>query len=195
MEWYKININDYTDKDYEKWYGLMTEEKKNRVEKFRDDDDRKRTVFADMLARKSLALWCSVEAQNIEFCVSVNGKPYAKGLSAQFSVSHSGDIVVCAVSDNAVGIDVEKIRPVDLKIAKRVCTEEEKLYLFEKTPQQEDFCYTTDKGLLTRFFSLWTAKEAYVKCTGQGLCAGLLYTPQVECVVDDGYVISVFEKE
>ena len=78
-------------------------------------------------------------------------------------------MVVCAVDDKPIGIDIEQIRPIDLTVAKRICTDEELLYLFGHTPTDEDFTYTTDTEILTRFFELWTAKEAYGKCMGEGI--------------------------
>lgn len=122
-----------------------------------------------MLARKAIAEWCGVTAESIAFGIKEHGKPYAKYLAVEFNISHLGDMVVCAVDDKPVGIDIEQIRPIDLTIAKRICTDEELLYLFGHTPAEQDFTYTTDTKLLTRFFELWTAKEAYGKLVGVGI--------------------------
>ncbi len=195
MKWYKINISDYTDQEYQRWYSLMSESKKKRVDRFRFDDDKKRTVFGEMLARKALSQWCGVDKQSIVFGQLDNGKPYAKKIDAHFNISHSNDVVVCAVSDVPVGIDVEKIRPVDLSVSKRVCTDDELCYLFGHAPVKSDFVYTTDTEILTRFFKLWCSKEAYAKCSGKGLCGGLSYTPEIEKTVIDGYVICVYQQE
>lgn len=85
------------------------------------------------------------------------------------NISHSGDMVVCAVDDRPVGIDIEQIRPIDLTVAKRICSVEELLYLFGHRPTEQDFTYTTDTEILARFFEIWTAKEAYGKCLGSGI--------------------------
>lgn len=169
MKWYKFDIRDLTTADYEKWYTLMSKDKQVRVDRFRFEDDKKRTVAGEMLARKAIAEWCNIPAESIVFDKTETGKPYAKGLPVEFNISHSGDMVVCAVDDKPVGIDIEKIRPIDLKVAKHICTDDELIYLFGYTPTEQDFVYTTDQGLLTRFFQLWTAKEAYGKCTGAGV--------------------------
>lgn len=168
MKWYKFDIRELTSADYPKWYALMSGEKQARVDRFRFADDKKRTVAGEILARKAIAEWCDVSAESIVFDKTETGKPYAKGLPVEFNISHSGDIVVCVVDDKPVGIDIEKIRPLDLKVAKRTCTDEELISLFGHTPTEQDFAYTTDHEILTCFFKLWTAKEAYGKCIGVG---------------------------
>ncbi len=122
-----------------------------------------------MLARKAIAKWCGVDAESIVFAQKEHGKPYAVDISVEFNISHSGNMVVCVVDDKPVGIDVEQIRPIDLTVAKRICTDEELRYLFGHTPTEGEFTYTTDIAVLTRFFEMWTAKEAYVKCMGTGV--------------------------
>lgn len=169
MKWYKFDIRDLTAADYEKWYALMSKDKQMRIDRFRFEDDKKRTVAGEMLVRKAIAEWCDVSEESIVFDKTEIGKPYVKDLPVEFNISHSGDMVVCAVDDKPVGIDVEKIRPIDLKLAKRICTDEELVYLFDHIPTEQNFAYTTDQELLTRFFELWTAKEAYGKCIGAGM--------------------------
>lgn len=166
MKWYKCDIRDLTDAEYNKWYSLMREEKQWRVDRFRFADDKKRTVAGEMLARKAIAERCNTFPEQIHFLAKESGKPYAKGLSVEFNISHSADMVVCAVDSNPIGIDIEKIRPVDLSIVKRICSSEEMCYLFGHETDEQNFVYTTDFEILTRFFEIWTIKEAYIKCRG-----------------------------
>ncbi len=169
MKWYKYGIRDLTDAEYNKWSSLMREDKQQRVDRFRFVDDKKRTVAGEMLARKAISEWCNIAPESINFGIKEHGKPYAKDLAVEFNISHSGGMVVCAVDDKPIGIDIEQIRPIDLTIAKRICTDDELLYLFGHTPTKQDFTYTTNTEILTRFFELWTAKEAYGKCIGDGV--------------------------
>ena len=194
MKWYKFDISNLTAADYEKWYALMSKDKQVRVDRFRFENDRKRTVAGEMLARKAIAEWCGISAESIVFEKTKTGKPYAIDLSVEFNISHSGDMVVCAVDDKPVGIDIEKIRPIDLTVAKRICTDEELLYLFGHTPTEQDFTYTTDAKMLTRLFELWTSKEAYGKCTGAGIskirkqvCASVQFNLWEE------YIVSIYQ--
>ena len=67
---------------------------------------------------------------NVEIPVSweylQNGKPrLLKYLNFFYNISHSGDYAICAVSDSEVGVDIQKIRKPDMRIAKRYFTEDE----------------------------------------------------------------------
>lgn len=197
MKWYKFDIKALSDENYEKWYSLMSKEKQERVDKIRLVGDKKRTVTGEMLAKKAIADFCCVQSQSIVFSKKENGKPYAKDLSVEFNVSHSGDMVVCAVDSKPVGIDVEKIRPIDLKIAKRVFTNEELAYLFGHNPAENEFVYTTDNEILFRFFEIWTSKEAYVKCTGDGIknIKASVNSSAVQSFLFDDYIVSIYQDE
>ena len=169
MNWYKYNINDFTPGAYEKWYDLLSEQKKIRIDKMKFTDDKKRSVAGEMLARKAIAQRLKIAPENIIFKTDERGKPYAHNLDIHFNISHSDDYVVCAVDSKPVGIDIEKIRPINLKIAKRFFSEDEQKYLFRKKPEESDYTSPPTDDLLKRFFEIWTAKEAYLKFTGEGI--------------------------
>lgn len=169
MKWYKYDIRDLTQDEYEKWYSLMPLEKKQRVDRFRYVDDKKRTVAGEMLARKAVAEWCHVSEEEIQFEVLEYGKPFAIGLDVEFNISHSGDMVVCVVDSKPVGIDIEQIRPIDLDVIKRICTKDEIAYILEENLRNDIFCKITDYTVLSRFFEVWTLKEAYGKQMGTGI--------------------------
>ncbi len=192
MKWYKHSISGLSDEEYLRWYLLLDKSRKRRVDKFCFDDDKKRTVSGEMLVRCAVADMCKVAQEDIVIKENDNGKPYIENVDIEFNISHSCDVVVCAVSDRKVGIDVEKIRAVKLSVAKRVCSEKELEYIFGRVPVESDFALCDDEEILTRFFTLWTKKEAYAKCTGKGLSGGLMVTPECETIYDDGYVISVY---
>lgn len=169
MEWFKYDIRQMTDDEYSKWYSLLSVGKKKRVDSFFYIDDKKRTVAGEMLARKAIAEKCNVLPEEIEFTADEYGKPAVRNLPVHLSISHSGNMAVCVVDDTPVGIDVEQLRPVELKIAKRFFNADEQIYLFGREPVETDFCYSDDDGVMLRFFEIWTAKEAFVKYTGKGL--------------------------
>lgn len=74
------------------------------------------------------------------------------------SVSHTSNIIVIVVSNNEIGVDIEKIRNADLRIAKRFFTKYEQEYILENSLVQNN-----------RFYEVWTKKEAYMKYVGKGL--------------------------
>ena len=87
-----------------------------------------------------------------------HGKPFFPGLpERQFNLSHSGPYAFCALSDVPVGVDVERLRPRRVALVKRALSEEESAWYVSRGRRWEDF------------YTLWTCKEARVKCLGTGL--------------------------
>lgn len=84
----------------------------------------------------------------------------------RFNISHSGDLVICAVSDFEIGIDIqEKSRMNTDRIAKKVMSpDEHKKYL--TSSERQDF-----------FYRVWVMKESYVKWTGDGITRELHSLP------------------
>lgn len=90
--------------------------------------------------------------KRLETAKKEKGKPYFPWEGApKFSISHSGEYAVVAFSDAEVGVDIQKNK--ELK-SERI---KERVFHKEGKEKEEDF------------FFVWTAKEAYVKCTGEGL--------------------------
>ena len=86
------------------------------------------------------------------------GKPYVeKRKGIFFNVSHSGDYVVCAVSDQDLGVDIERRGKARLGVARRFFHPEE-LACLERLPED---------GRDRRFFDYWSVKEAFLKYVGQ----------------------------
>lgn len=83
-------------------------------------------------------------------------KPWFEQGSVNFSVSHSGDYWVCALGDVPLGVDIQKHKPCNTElIARRFYHPDEAVWVREKP--------------ITDFFKIWTAKESYVKLTGEGI--------------------------
>lgn len=85
------------------------------------------------------------------------GKPYIPDSSVCFNISHSGHCVVCVMSDevDSIGVDVEEIKPINLKGLRNCWTNPEWSEIVNGTP--------------TVFFTYWTRKEAVLKADGRGL--------------------------
>lgn len=83
------------------------------------------------------------------------GKPYIKNCPYHFNLSHSGDWLLLAVGDTAVGVDIEKITKIRPKT-------------IEKYFSQSEQDRVAKQGAKA-FFELWCKKESYVKYTGEGL--------------------------
>lgn len=86
------------------------------------------------------------------------GKPYFPHYPhLHFNLSHSEDFLLCALSDQPVGVDIEVIRPRRTGLP-RYCFTPMEFARFEALG-----------GDWAAFYTLWTLKEAWCKCLGQEL--------------------------
>lgn len=151
---YYLDLKAVSESEIELWYSQMSNEKKLAADRLLNADKRLSKIAADALCRKAISENCGIPCNEIVFGTSKNGKPYSVNAQIEFNVSHSGNLVVCAVSEKEIGIDVEKIRTVNPRACEKFATEKE-----------IDYINSTTDG----FFRIWTLKEAYFKCIGTGL--------------------------
>lgn len=191
MDYYRFDICNFPDAEYKKWYSIIDAERRQQIDRLRSVNSKKQVVAGEMLLRKAVAKRYGILEETIRFRKNKYGKPYAVGLQVEFSISHSGGVVACALSDTPVGIDVEVIRPIDMHVARFICTSNDLKFLFGHMPAEWEFSETTDCNILTRFFKIWTAKEAFFKRNGTGITdfgsinyADVLKTGKYEQVVN-----------
>ena len=68
-------------------------------------------------------------------------------------------MVICAVSDKAVGCDIEQVSVAPEKVAERFFSEAEQRYLSQYSGEEKN----------KEFYRLWTMKESYLKYLGTGI--------------------------
>lgn len=138
----------------------LSNEKYERIKKFYKLEDYKRTLFADILARYMISKTIKKEFTEIIFDYNKYGKPFLRGEpNVHYNMSHSGDWVVAVIHSSPIGIDIEEIIPIDLRIGKRFFTDKEYEYIMNKNPMNR----------LEHFYEIWTLKESYIKAVGRGL--------------------------
>lgn len=165
------NIDRLTVEDYERTYAAMHASRREKTDRLRIEDDKKRSLAGEFLARKLLSGETGKTFEEIQIVADENGKPYSPGVQLHFSISHSEKLVAAAVCDVGVGVDCERIHNVSPRLFKRACTDKELFYIFGRVPCDEDFERQPENDELVRFFEIWTVKEAYFKCIGTGITA------------------------
>lgn len=167
-EIFTVDIKRISRTEYDAAYFAMSKERKNKCDGLRFESDKKLCIAADMLLRRILSEKTGIDSDRLIFASDDKGKPYLEDNKYHFSVSHSGDIAAIAINkENSVGIDVEKIKPVSAIVAKRVFSERDIGFVFGSNMIPEE--KIEDSETLTRFFKVWTYKEAFVKMTGEGI--------------------------
>lgn len=141
---------------------LVPGEIRYKVSKFRKWEDAHACLLGKCLLihaiaqeRKSLAI---SDLQFTEY-----GRPYFNDINDfDFNISHSGNIVVCAVTaEGKVGIDLEEIKHINVSDYKNQFSDKEWLRI-----ENEQFPHHT-------FYDYWTKKEAVLKADGRGVSLNL----------------------
>lgn len=155
--------------DLKKSYHLVSKNRQKKIDFYRFEKDKKLSCGAYLLLKKLLS-----EENIIDpiFKTEKYGKAYISNYeNIRFNLSHSGEIVLCAISDMEVGVDVENIdSQIDLNIAKHYFfnSEYENIMKAENRPE--------------KFFKYWVLKESYMKYTGLGMNLDL---DSFEIIIDD----------
>lgn len=104
-----------------------------------------------------LAEWAGIEPLPA-VARRADGKPFFPDFpDLRFNLSHSGPLALCALSDKPVGCDIEGVRPRSPRLPRYALSDGEFQWFQNRGANWADF------------YTLWTLKEARVKCTGQGL--------------------------
>ena len=137
-----------------------------RIEKAYSYEKAVETLLSELLMRVGIMAWTGLANERIEFGVGPFGKPFAKRIpTCEFSISHTEGLIVGIWHEEPIGIDVEKVRPIDYEaISRHYFAHDELEYIRNTTHPAER---------LRRFYSLWTMKESAIKSTGQGMSGPL----------------------
>jgi 4'-phosphopantetheinyl transferase len=145
---------------------LLSEDERDRRNRFRFERDRTRYVVGRGLLRTLLGRYVAVDPALLRFLYSRNRKPRLLAGGPYFNVAHSGGTALYAFSPSfEVGIDIELVRLeyADERTAERFFS-----------PLEVKTLRALPEGARTRaFFACWTRKEAFLKARGDGLSLAL----------------------
>lgn len=157
LEYIIKNINDFNKDDINNFYDKIPKLKKDKIYKFKNYESKVRSIVGEIIL-KELLVKKNISYNSLDYYINEYGKPYLKDNTTFFNISHSFDYVITAISDNEVGIDIEKIRKTPIKIINQFATEKEKEYILSSNNNIEE-----------RIFKIYTLKEAYFKMLGTNL--------------------------
>ncbi|MDB9525248.1 4'-phosphopantetheinyl transferase superfamily protein [Oscillatoria sp. CS-180] len=147
----------------DQWFTWLSEDERDRAQRFFRDVDRDRFVLSRGGLRYLLARYLGDSPQSFTFSYSAYGKPSLPHAYRRihFNLAHSGAWVVYGFSlCQWIGVDVEeKVERTYLEsLIQRCLTTQEKISLEESKSTR-----------LTGFLKYWTIKEAHLKALGLGL--------------------------
>jgi len=158
-----------------------------RVKRYRSREAAERYVITRSLVRVVLARRLGREARRIEVSRTDSGKPVVTG-GVHFNVSHSGDLILMAMSDDCdVGVDVERRREIERvgQLTQRWLTAGERA--------EVERLAGTGLSPSDAFLRTWTLKEARLKAIGVGISGAAMSLAQMDTVPLDDLLASLGE--
>ncbi|MBN1248536.1 MAG: 4'-phosphopantetheinyl transferase superfamily protein [Anaerolineae bacterium] len=155
---------------------LLSEDERERAERFRFSEPRERFVIGRGILRCILSRYVGVAPQELVFEVGSMGKPALAGPASgllHFNVAHTEDLLLILVGrglrrrgldtrgGGSVGVDVERVRPL-AGMARMTAM----LFEPEHRPQIESL---TQDARIRAILTAWTLTEALGKAAGDGL--------------------------
>lgn len=151
---YIASIDEIPNDDFTE---TISEYRLKKAKNYKNEDDRKLSILSSLLLDKALKKH-DLSERDMKYTFNAYGKPYfSNAEDLHFSISHSGEYAMVVLSDKEIGCDIQQIKNINLSIADRFFTAEEKKYV----KCTEDF------------FRIWTLKESFIKAIGKGLALPL----------------------
>ena len=136
-----------TQRETEAMLRLLPPERRERLLRLRVEEKRREPLCAYLILRMGLMERCRLR-ELPEIALSEHGKPFFPAYpDLHFNISHTTGAVLVGVSDQPLGVDIEKIRPVSQRSMRRLA----------------------DAATEEEFFQSWVRREARAKRTGAGI--------------------------
>ena len=151
------SINEDNHKDLlDKYLPKFSTEFQKKILRYRRWQDAQLSLLGRVLLVKGLEqMNCSFDMSDLKY--TTYNKPYFDNIDVSFNISHSGEVVVCALTYlGAIGIDIEKIEPISISDFKSQMTKNE----WESVNNSKD--------IQRSFYDYWSQKEAVIKTQGKG---------------------------
>ena len=148
---------DIWDFDLDAALAEISEQRREQAVKFKHELGQRLCVLAYQLLKQGLSEVYGIR-ENPQFEYNEHGKPSIVGHpEIYFNLSHCKEAVICVVSDQPVGVDVESVRSFNDSLVHYTMNEDE----IREIESAEDRAVA--------FIRLWTKKEAALKLEGTGI--------------------------
>jgi len=151
------DISKFTEEDFQKSLPLLSEQRLQKIQRYRFFKDKRLSACAFLLLRYALQKEARIfEIPELEF--GMFGKPFLKNHTEfHFNLSHTSAGIVCGISDTEIGVDIAEKDPKNLDcIPNALHPEEQKEVYRSKNPA-------------ATFARFWALKESFLKFTGTGI--------------------------
>jgi 4'-phosphopantetheinyl transferase len=159
-------VDDIKEAEIHDLHHTLSPDEHHSAGRMRRPRDRLGYVIARGMVRKILSRYQAIDPRDWRFSRDANGRPRISGTeipsSLHFSLSHTDGLIACLVSTfEQAAVDVERIHfASDLRAIGEHVLHPAEIAALDRLPRE---MWTS------RFFDLWTLKEAYSKARGLGL--------------------------
>lgn len=162
---YYIRLSDLQDYPDDFFYPYVGSKSLENIQNYKCDKVRRTKLIGEMMVRKVVQQLKGGHISDPEITLNEHGKPFLQNLQSPlfFNISHSGDYLVVAFSEQEIGIDIERIARCRMEVARR----------FYHPVEVEALEKADGTARTALFFRLWAIKESFLKYTGTGLSASL----------------------
>jgi len=174
MELLVENINNFKKIHYVLFYLFIKKDKKLKIKKMIIKESKYRSILGEYLLIIGLKKVFNIKYKDIEIKINEFGKPFIKNNNIHYNISHSSDYVICGFNEKSIGVDIEKIKNININDINQFATGLEKKYILEN-----------NASIFERAFEIYTLKEAYIKMRG----TNLFDIKNIEFVIDGENII------
>lgn len=143
-------------------FELLDAAEQKRANNYHQLKDSQRFIIARSSLKILVSQYLNCQAKDVCIKVGANKKPYIFSnatISLEYNISHSGNWIVVAFANQAIGVDVEQIQSsFNFESLLTAC--------FSNLEQNYIQNNANSRAL---FYRLWTRKESFVKATSKGL--------------------------
>ncbi len=158
MKYLIRDVNSYKSQEFDFFFKNIRYEKRDRIKNYSNNRRKRQAIVGEMILKELLEKYYDIKYNDCIIKESKNGKPYITNYNIYFNISHKDNLVVCIISNNEIGVDIEKVRKINLDTINVFATSNEKNYILEK---KED--------VFKRLFEIYTLKEAYLKMNNDSI--------------------------
>ena len=159
---YKIDYNNIK-KDLTDYIRRLPDWRIEKAERIVHEESRIQSIVAGRLLDMAVADYLAVDIADVIWPEDYdeNSRMYIdkeSGKKLLFNITHAGELVAVAVAESCVGLDIECKEDKDFHVTERMFAPEDREYILEDQ---------------NRFRDVWTIKESFLKCTGEGIVVPL----------------------
>ncbi len=175
-----ISGPDMTEKDIKALTSALPEYFRIRVEGSKQRDQKMQRLSSGLLLMYLLRQY-DIKATDVRIKTGIHGKPGFEDMDGlYFNLSHSGDLILMALTDTETGCDIQKIKKGSVRLAGRFFT-----------PEENEMIESAKDGDIDEVFTrIWARKESYIKALGEGLGHDLRSFSVLSDVMSDGVCIA-----